>query len=238
MKRLLSLLLAFPLSLAALTQQSSQAVVSISENWNSSHANLYLYEKKGTAWVPVSGPHRVRLGKSGSAWGRGIHPNPKGARLKREGDRRTPAGIFHIGGAWGYAKAIKKNPRLAYRQVTSRDLWVEDPRSSYYNQHLVIGHEPRASWEKKAQMKQGDHAHSLKLFVAHNPPPNAVPNAGSAVFFHIWRGGGSKATFGCTTMPEAKLKNMISWINPDKRPIYIVLPKAEYEKRRHDWKLP
>jgi len=236
MKLIFFLLLALPLT--ALTEQSQQAVVALTSSWNSSYANLYLYEKKGSQWVPVSGPHKVRLGKNGSAWGLGIHPNPRGAKLKREGDRRTPAGIFHIGGAWGYPKAIKRHPRLAYRQVTSRDLWVEDSTSRYYNQHLVLNHEPRAAWEKKAQMKQGDYAHALKLFVAHNPPPKAKPNAGSAVFFHIWRGGGSKATFGCTTMPKEKLENMIAWINPEKRPIYIVLPKAEYDKRRTEWKLP
>jgi len=236
MKLLLFLLLALPLS--ALTEKSQQAVVSISSGWNSSHASLYLYEKHRGQWKAVSGPHQVRLGKTGSAWGLGLHKTPAGAKLKREGDRRTPAGVFYIGGAWGYAEKISKHPRLPYRRVTSRDLWVEDSNSPYYNQHRVLGHEPRLTWEKKAQMKQNDHAHSLKLFIAHNPPPKAVPNAGSAVFFHIWRRSGKSATFGCTTMPEATLKKLIAWVDPTKRPLYITLPKAEYDKKRTAWKLP
>ena len=51
-------------------------------------------------------------------------------------------------------------------------------------------------------MKQGDDAHALKLFIAHNAPPNAVPNAGSSIFFHIWRRDGAASTAGCTTMEQ------------------------------------
>ncbi|MDB4310121.1 L,D-transpeptidase family protein [Akkermansiaceae bacterium] len=237
MKVFLVLLLSI-LPLSALTDQSQQAVVGITSSWSSSHANLYLYEKKDGSWIKVAGPWKTRLGRSGSAWGKGIHANPKGSILKKEGDEKTPAGVFSIGGAWGDAAQIKRHPSLPYRKVTPRDLWVEDSKSPYYNQHLILKHDPKSTWEKKAQMKQNDHAHSLKLFIAHNAPPKATPGAGSAVFFHIWRGGGSKSTFGCTTMPESTLKNLVAWIDPAKNPIYILLPQAEYTSLRGPWKLP
>lgn len=234
---LLSLLLSLTAPAFELPRGSTQAVVGITESWSSSQVTVYIYQKGGKTWKQVAGPWRGRCGKKGLAWGRGIHPTLKGA-IKREGDWRAPAGVFHIGGAWGYDAKIKKHPRLPYRKVTTRDLWVEDASSKHYNHHLVLDHEPSATWEKKAQMKQDDYPHSLKLFVAHNAPPKPTPGAGSAIFFHIWRGGGAKPTSGCTTLPEPQLRQLVSLIDPGKNPLYILLPKTEYAQFRASWKLP
>ena len=217
---------------------SEQCVVGVSPAWDSSQVTLTCYERRGGKWVPVLGPWAGRLGRSGSAWGLGIHPVPAGTVLKKEGDGRAPAGVFRIGGAWGYDSAILKHPKLPYRKITSRDLWVEDSASPSYNRHLVLDHEPATAWEKKQQMRQGDHAHSLKLFIAHNAPPKVQPGGGSAIFFHIWRADGSKPTAGCTTLSEERLKAMIAWINPDTQPLYVLLPKADYESYRSLWLLP
>jgi len=183
-----------------------------------------------------------RLGRNGLAWGYGVHSSVKSsAPLKKEGDGRAPAGIFKIGGAYGYAKVIQRNQKLPYHRITTRDLWVENQTSPDYNRHLVIDHEPKTTAEKKAQMRQGDHAHSLKLYIAHNDAilgGRPIPGRGSAIFFHIWRGGGSKATAGCTTMHEPMLKQLIARINPVKNPAYVILPETEYQRLRKDWKLP
>lgn len=221
-----------------LPASSNQCVVGIADDWDSSHVSLSFHEKRDGRWQRVGTPWTGRLGKSGLVWGRGLHPNPPGAVLKREGDMRAPAGVFRLGGAWGYDANIRKHPRLFYHQVTGRDLWVEDARSPHYNRHIILDRDPAGSWEKKQLMRQNDYPHSLKLFIAHNAPPKATPGAGSAIFFHIWRGGGSKPTAGCTTLPEDALRDLIAWIDPGKNPIYVLLPKAEYEKLRGDWKLP
>ncbi len=219
--------------------RSQQIVVGIAENWNSNTANVQIFERRGNgAWTPVSKPWPARLGAAGLAWGLGIHPNPADAKTKREGDKRAPAGVFYIGGAWGYHANIQKHPRLPYKQVTSRDMWIEDVQSPKYNSHAVLPHEPQTPWEIKQQMKQNDYPHSLKLFIAHNPPPRPMIGAGSAIFFHIWRGGGSKATAGCTTMAEPNLRTLIARIDPGKMPLYVLLPKAEYQNLRASWKLP
>ena len=227
-----------PLGGFELPEASKQCIVGVSAGWDSSHVTLTCYERKGNSWTPVHGPWPGRLGKSGSVWGLGLHPNPAGSNLKVEGDGRAPAGVFRIGGAWGYDGAIRKHPKLFYRKITSRDLWVEDSKSPSYNRHLVLDHEPATAWEKKQQMRQGDHAHSLKLFVGHNAPPRVKPGGGSAIFFHIWRGGGSKPTAGCTTLSEDRLRTMIAWIDPDKQPLYVLLPRGEYGKYRSSWRLP
>jgi L,D-peptidoglycan transpeptidase YkuD (ErfK/YbiS/YcfS/YnhG family) len=237
-----TILLAFssviPAMAFELPANSTQCLVGTAEGWDASNVTLTLYGKSNNTWKPVSQPWKARLGKSGLIWGNGLHPVPAGAVTKKEGDNRSPAGVFSIGGAWGYDATIRKPATLPYIQVTSRNLWVEDPASPQYNHHVVLDHEPSTAWEKKQQMKQNDPAHSLKLFIAHNAPPKAVPNAGSSIFFHIWRSDGARPSSGCTTMEKSKLQWLISQIDPTKKPLYILLPNPEYTRYRAAWKLP
>lgn len=221
-----------------LPSNSSQCLVGIADDWDSTYVTLTMYEKKGNTWKQVGSSWNGRLGQRGLVWGKGISPVPAGVTTKKEGDRRAPVGVFDIGGAWGYAPSIKKAPTLNYEQVTTRSLWYEDVNSPYYNQYRVLDYEPQSAEEKKAQMKQGDYAHSLKLFIAHNAYPNITPGGGSSIFFHIWRNGGAATTFGCTTMSEGNLKNLIATVDPKKRPLYVLMPKAEYAQYRNAWKLP
>jgi L,D-peptidoglycan transpeptidase YkuD (ErfK/YbiS/YcfS/YnhG family) len=221
-----------------LPRASTQCLVGVAKDWNNSYVTLQLYQKQGNAWVKSGASWNGRLGKNGLIWGLGIHSNPSKVAIKQEGDGRTPAGVFRIGGAWGNHATIRKNPLLPYRQVTPRDLWVEDPASPSYNKHVILNHDPVTPWEKKQQMKQDDPAHKLKLFIAHNAAPNIRKGAGSSIFFHIWRDGGGRATAGCTTMDEGKLRTLIAAIDPSKQPLYVILPQSEYTKYKQPWQLP
>lgn len=234
----LTALALLPVRAFELPEATTQCIVGIAADWNSSTVTLQLFEKHGHTWKPVAKEWPGRLGKNGLVWGRGISPTPAGASLKKEGDGRSPAGVYRIGGAWGYAAKIRKFPALDYRQITSRDLWVEDPASPKYNCNVILDREPATAWEKKQQMRQDDPVHALKLFIAHNAPPKVVPGAGSSIFFHIWRNGGTKATAGCTTMDSTTLGWLISKIDPARRPLYVLLTKADYQKYRAAWKLP
>ncbi len=217
---------------------TTQCLLGLADGWNSTEVTLQRHEREpGGAWRPTGVPWKGRLGASGLVWGRGLSPAPAGAKLKTEGDKRAPVGVFGIGGACGYDREIARHPQLPYFKVTSRDLWIEDPASPKYNQHVRLDREPATPWEKKAQMKQNDAAHALKLFILHNSP-RVVANGGSSIFFHIWRGGGTKATSGCTTMAEPMLRELIRWFDPTRLPVYVLLPRAEYAKYRGPWGLP
>jgi len=218
-----------------------QVLVGIANGWDDSHATLTLYQRNNGGKWKVDGPSwSARLGRSGLAWGRGLHavPEKPGAAMKREGDGRAPAGIFDIGGVWGYEESVNRHRKMPYHRITSRDLWIEDPESSHYNRHLVLPHEPRTEWEKKGQMRQNDHAHSLKVFIRHNAEPDIVAGAGSSIFFHIWRADGARASAGCTTMSEESIRHLIAKLDPTRRPVYVLLPKAEYARLRESWGLP
>ena len=230
---------------AQLPANTRQLIIGIAPNNNSSHVTLSVFEKNANSWQQQGSAWNGRLGRNGLAWGIGLHPAGLSGLQKKEGDGRSPAGLFKIGSgssyAFGYAPSIKKNPNLPYKQITTKDLWVEDSKSTNYNRHILLGHTPKSTWEKKAQMRQGDYAHSLKLFIAHNEgttQQRAKAYAGSAIFFHIWRSSGAKATAGCTTMDPTKLKELIARIDPNKAPVYILLTNADYQKYRAAWKLP
>jgi len=230
---------------AKIPEKTQQVIIGIARHKNSSQATLSLFEKHQNSWKQSGKTWKGRLGRNGLAWGIGLHPTDLSGLTKKEGDGRAPAGIFKIGSesgyAFGYAKSISKKLNLPYKQITTKDLWVEDPQSPHYNRHILLKHAPKTTWEKKAQMRQKDHAHSLKLFIAHNENTStkpATPNAGSAIFFHIWRGGGTKPTAGCTTMSESNLKTMISKVDPAKHPCYILLTAEDYKTYRQSWKLP
>jgi L,D-peptidoglycan transpeptidase YkuD (ErfK/YbiS/YcfS/YnhG family) len=238
MKYLFFLFLAFKISAFELPATSTQCIVGKAESWNSSYVTLQIFEKNEGKWVVKSPTWRGRLGKNGLVWGLGLHPVAQGSITKKEGDQRTPAGVFSIGAAWGSAEKITKHQNLSYRQVTPRDLWVEDPASDDYNKNVILRHNPKTDWEFKQQMKQNDFAHSLKMFIAHNASPNIIKGAGSSIFFHIWRNNGKTPSAGCTTMEEQKLKSLVASINPDRKPIYIIMPEAEYKKLKLLWKLP
>lgn len=230
---------------AKLPPNTKQLIIGIAPNANSSHVTLSIFEKNANQWQQQGKAWKGRLGKNGLAWGLGLHPTGLSGLHKKEGDGRSPAGLFKIGSgssyAFGYAPTITKQPSLPYKQITTKDLWVEDSNSAHYNRHILINHTPKTKWEKSAQMRQGDYAHSLKLFIAHNEgttEKRAKANAGSAIFFHIWRSNGAKATAGCTTMNADKLKQLIARINPSKEPVYLLLTNEDYKKYRGAWLLP
>lgn len=217
-----------------------QLVIGVADDWTSSSATLQRYARKvsGGPWVAVGAPFPARLGPNGLAWGIGKHATPKGGVTKREGDDRSPAGIFGLSTAFGYDASWAKKTKLPYITVGAQDLFVEDPASPFYNSHVRLEEPPATDWERDQQMYQTDPAHRLEVLVDHNRTSPPTPGAGSAIFIHIWRGGGSKATAGCTSVSDADIETLVSWLDPNAKAAYALLPADEYEARQKAWGLP
>ena len=220
-------------------EKSRALLVAVSDHWNSRQASLQLYRRASAkdVWTRQNASVPVHLGRRGLAWGRGLHPAQPGFQ-KREGDGKSPAGAFLLGNIlYGYAER-PPIPGWRYRQVTDRDLWIEDPTSSLYNRHLILSaHEPFPADHHYHLMRQADPAHALKLFIRHNAPPDAQPGAGSAIFFHLCRGEDSVTT-GCTSMEEPAFRILLESFHPADEPVYVLVPRAEYHRLRESWKLP
>lgn len=228
---------------AGVPPSTKQLIVGVATDWSSSTATLQRYARSRSGktfgpWTPVGEPFEARLGPNGLAWGIGLHSVPAGAVRKAEGDDRSPAGLFTLSAAFGYSPLWAKKAKLPYVTVGADDLFVEDPTSPFYNAHVRIGHAPATDWERAQQMHQSDPAHRLEVLVDHNRTSPPTPGAGSAIFIHIWRGGGSRATAGCTAVSDAAIETLVAWLDPAAKPVYALLPADEYDARQEAWGLP
>lgn len=228
--------------LGGIPDSTGQVVVCTADGWNSSRGKLQAFSRRapGAPWQGLwSEPIPVMLGKSGLAWGNGAVPVPHGKGgipSKREKDGRAPAGLFRIGTLYGYAPGPPEGTRIPYYHVTARDCWIDNPDSPDYNRHVTVDPANPPPWYAKERMRLGDFAYEFLLEVRHNAdPPRA--GEGSAIFFHIRRGP-STPTHGCTTMARPNLVRLITWLRPQARPMYVLLPKAEYIARQQAWGLP
>ena len=122
--------------------------------------------------------------------------------------------------------------------MTKRDLYVEDPESPLYNTYVHLDHDPNTAFENEQQMNQDDPAHRLKIVIKHNAEPSPMPGKGSAILFHIWRSDGAKTTAGCTAASATSIETLMTWLDPVKQPLYVLLPVDEYRARRAAWGLP
>jgi D-alanyl-D-alanine dipeptidase len=155
---------------------------------------------------------------------------------KKEGDNKAPAGIFHLGPAFGYAAAERASwIKLRYVPLTKSSEGVDDPRSRYYNQLVDRSKIARVDWHSSEKMLRADVLYKWGLVVAHNS--SATPGAGSCIFLHIWRNS-SAATAGCTAMPEQNLVSLLHWLDPAAHPILTQMPRKDYNVARTKFHLP
>jgi L,D-peptidoglycan transpeptidase YkuD (ErfK/YbiS/YcfS/YnhG family) len=138
---------------------------------------------------------------------------------KKEGDGSTPAGIYALGPAFGYAESF--DTRLTYRRATDNDFWVDDPDSPDYNR-WVTGKPSAKSFEL---MKRADDLYELGAVIRYNTDP-VVPGKGSAIFLHVWPGPG-KPTAGCVAVEKDNLRKILGWLTDSANPrIAIMMGKG------------
>jgi len=165
---------------------SRQMVVVTTDGWDVDHGSLRTYERDGTTWKQVGTPADVTIGKHGSAWGVGLHPVQQDGPTKVEGDARSPAGIFRIGQAFGYAET--NGTALPYRGLTASDYCVDVTDSPYYNQVVdtrqvgekAVAGAPTASASSSSTTLKADAAQAAAFSRTcgarrRHPPPAARP---------------------------------------------------------------
>ncbi|WP_328285384.1 L,D-transpeptidase family protein [Fundidesulfovibrio putealis] len=216
---------------------SRQVLLVTSESWDATTGQLQLFERESlsSAWIPVGKSIPVSLGRTGMAWGIGLHAVPRNATLeKREGDGKAPAGIFSISTAFGYADndSIRAFP---YLKIASGLECVDDPLSSSYNRILDASAHPK-DWNSSETMLRPDGLYAAGAVVEHNSDPVSTEK-GSCIFLHIWRGP-DKPTAGCTAMEEGALRSLLSRLDAGRKPLLVQLPRAEYQKLKKEWVLP
>lgn len=216
----------------------SQLILAVAPTWDSMRGELRLLERpRGGDWKRVGGPFPVLFGKKGVAWGSGLAGQGEPGLRKKERDGRAPAGVFRIGRIYTYDAKLPEGADYPFHQVTMADAWSDDVTSPKYNRFVTIddpAHPP--PWFEKQKMRHNDFAYRWLVEIRHNSDPPS-PGQGSAIFFHIRRGV-ARPTTGCTTMAEADLVKLITWLRAPQHPCYALLPAAEYGKKWRAWNLP
>jgi len=243
-KILLLLFLTMPLAMFAQEgvksplASSRQLLLVVTKSWSVAEGTLQQFESKNKTWQPVGAPVRVVVGRKGLGWGRGLHAEQTNSTpQKKEGDGKSPAGIFRLSSAFGYATSAEmKLLKLPYAQCTTTLECVDDVNSIRYNSIADARAIERPDWKSSEQMLMKDDEYRLGIFVDHNVAPPA-PGGGSCIFLHIWKGAGI-GTSGCTAMASSDMEKIIHWLDPAANPILIQLPETEYLRLQNDWQLP
>ena len=224
-------------------RSSTQIVVVTTPDWTTVEGRLQRYERTqaNKRWKRVGNAIAIVVGKNGLGWGAGLIPTDSpSARspqdpVKKEGDGKSPAGIFRLSAAFGYAAQPPPGWKMPYTSLTPSVECVDDSASRFYNRVL-----DRATvspdWHSSEHMLQAGEAYRWGVVVDHNANP-AVPAAGSCIFLHIWAGRGIGTT-GCTAMPQELLEPILAWLDPARNPLLVQLPLAQYKKLRGHWHLP
>ncbi|WP_317450764.1 hypothetical protein [Stenotrophomonas lacuserhaii] len=300
-----ALSLAGPVWAASPLDGAGQVVVVTSEGWDSTHGRLQAFTRTDRGWKPEGTAFDVALGRSGSAWGIGLHPavaaaaasagdsasvgdaasvgddrwssrssastrddqrssptdatasptdaaaSPTdaaaarapvqaiGGPRKREGDGRSPAGVFALGTAFGYA--AQADTALPWQPMQESSYCMDVPDSPYYNRIVDaerVGAEAVEGSTEPMRLdlhNKGDVRYQQGFVINHNP--RNVPGQGSCIFAHLWRREG-EATAGCTAMTAAHMQQLLAWLDPRQGPLFVLLPRAEYARLQQAWQLP
>jgi D-alanyl-D-alanine dipeptidase len=210
-----------------LPADSSQLLFVTTDGWNRKEGTLQRYERIASddkRWIKIGEPVSVILGRNGLGWGKGLHTTPKDAKyIKKEGDGKAPAGLFTLGNGFGYSSFDIDFPYAIYKRT---DHCVDDSNSKWYNK-IIDSRKVEKDYKSFEHMKLKNHLYKYGITVNHNP--NQIKNAGSCIFIHI-RSGNGKGTAGCTAMKEEKIINVLKWLNKEKKPLLLQLPKEEIVK--------
>ncbi len=157
-----------------------RATVVLASDYGTSYATLTECVRSGDGYR-VADTVDARIGRSGFA--------PEGA--KREGDGRTPSGVYSFGTGFG---AGDPGSTTGYRQITDRSCWVDEPGSTYNTWQETS----TCRGERLADYVSREYAQAIVI----DYNTEQVAGKGSAIFLHA---SGDGATAGCVSVPRSEV---------------------------------
>ena len=99
---------------------------------------------------------------------------------KKEGDKKTPKGIFNLGHLYFRADKIKKiKTNLKLIKINKNMGWCNDCKSKSYNKPIKTNLK-----EKHEKLHRKDYKYNLLIPILYNYK-NPIPNNGSCIFLHL-----------------------------------------------------
>jgi len=174
---------------------AQQVIVVAASGYGTNTATLTAYQRDASGWTQMFGPWAAFIGRNGVA--------PIGA--KREGDGRTPSGVFGFDFMFG----VDADPgvRYLYRHIGGTNIvWDDDPTSPNYNEWIdtnvaAAGVDPEPMDDVPSYL--------YGAVIAYNDA--RTPGLGSAIFLHVSHGS---PTAGCVALPIDELLDVLRWLDP------------------------
>ncbi len=128
---------------------------------------------------------------------------------KREGDNRSPVGVWTIREVLYRPDVYPEGPitALPIKAMAPDDGWCDAPDDPAYNRPVKLPYPASAE-----RMWRDDQVYDLVGLLAHNDDP-PVPGMGSAIFLHLAREG-YPGTEGCVALARADLEALLAAAKP------------------------
>lgn len=220
--------------------ESLQAVVVTTKDWTATSGTAQVFERKNknSKWKKTDESFAVVIGKNGMAWGAGLNDLPSDTGMilmKKEGDGKSPAGIFSLISTFGTAEKADFI-KFPYTRIEKWTECVDDVKSSHYNKIVNRMQVGDFNWESSEKMSEIGAEYDLGIVVGHNSNP-IIKGNGSCIFLHVWKNE-TETTLGCTAMARENIEKLLKNLEPSKNPVLIQLPNDSYKQFQKTWKLP
>ena len=129
----------------------------------------------------------------------------------REGDAKTPVGVFHFNRAFG----IADDPGCAipYVKVDNDTYWSGDPREGYrYNELVSLKELPGLDLESGDSEHIIDYPYHYQYCLNISYNEEGTPGLGSAIFLHCLAPA-KPFTGGCVSIPEDHMRFVMQKVN-------------------------
>lgn len=205
-----------------------QLVVMTAPDFNSVRGEMSAYERSSAkgAWhlKELFPDRRAVFGAKGMAWGIGFTSLKTGDQpIKKEGDYRSPIGVFKLGVRFGFAETAPGGREyLALKDSTE---CVDDGKSSFYNR-IVDNTQVKKDWSSSELMRTIS-VYERGINVEYNPAK--TPGAGSCIFLHYWRTS-FVGTAGCGAMSPESMTKLHEWLGDRIDSAVMIFPETERAK--------
>ncbi len=171
-------------------------------------ATVIAWQKTTGGWRKIIVSRHGRVGAGGVVSG----------LLRRQFTGTTPAGTFGLTESFG----VDPNPgtRMPYRHVNGCDWWVQDTRSTHYNNRVNVcrrGHDfPLTEHGKygSEHLISRTKIYRWAIVIDFNRP-DPVHRRGSGIFLHV---NDTRATTWCVSVPRWAMHAVMRWLDPSQHP--------------------
>ena len=139
----------------------------------------------------------------------GAYVGRNGFGKTREGDAKTPRGIYRFTKAFGIAP--DPGSRLPYTQVTADDYWCGDSDDPRYNQFVTRTPADQFSLEVSEHLIDYTQSYQYCLHISYNQAGR--PHLGSAIFLHCF--SQNPNTGGCVAVSPEAMVQILQALGPD-----------------------